>query len=685
MSHPWWGKEVHGVDVSANRRKLSAGQFAVQRPLLHTESASEIAAELRRRRPNYTPEWIDPADGDAGGALVELFATQLATVARRLNRLPDKALVEILDLAGIQPATERPSSALVQFNVAPAASESILLPKGFQVGARPATGSGDLVVFETQTNQFVAPTAIKKLIAAEQSSQRDITAANEDVTASFAPLGQDPQVGDFMLLGLAVPQNQKLKESLSFGIRVAAVPGNPPPVSAGGVAPLPLPVSPVLRWEALVKSQFVQMEVVGDETSNLWRSGIVTLRLPPGFTPRPYLGDETLFWLRLRLIHGSFEKPPQLSFIRVNMARVQAVRTIGQEVLKPIDDPTSNRMQLKNTPVLAKSLVLEVDQSVLSDDDDSNQRPAASRWKEVDELFSYGPTDQVFTLDSSTGIVTFGDGKHGSTVPAGFRNVRAAEYKVCSGAESAVGSDEITTLLKSAPFVTGVTNPLPASGGVGGESELDVIRRGPETIRSRHRSVTIADYAIMARFAPGADIRKAHALSGYHPQFPGQPIPGVVGILVVPQVEEEGPPVPDEQALRAVSQFLTANVAPIGVEVVAAAPTYRFIRAEVGFIADRGGNLGEIMQQISDELDRYLHPLTGGNDAEGWPFGGTLFYAELLQRLLNRIDRIRAIPRLRLIVNGVPQKRCGDIALTQTELLWPLSHQVIPMESEETP
>jgi len=388
-----------------------------------------------------------------------------------------------------------------------------------------------------------------------------------------------------------------------------------------------------------------------------------------------------LYWLRLRLVLGGFAKPPQLSFIRLNMVRVDAVRTFRDEVIEPIGDPNSNRMQLKNRPVVPGTLVVEVQESLLSGSGESGQ-PRVSQWQEVDELFSFGSTDKVFAVDPVTGVVTFGDGKNGAVVPPGFRNVRAAEYKVGRGAASAVSEEEISNLLNSAPFVTGVSNPLPASGGVDREQQLEAIRRGPETIRSGRRSVTVADYAILARFAPGADVRKAHAISGYHPQFPGESLPGVVGVLVVPDITEEGPPIPDEQALRAVSRYLSRNVAPAGVEVVAGAPSYRFVRAEVGFVAGRGGDPGEITRSLSLELGQYLDPLTGGNEGEGWPFGGTLFFPELLQRLLGRIKDVRAIPRLRLILDGVPQSSCADVELKSTELFWPVNHQIFPLESE---
>ena len=393
MSQPWWGQEVRAADVAAKARKLVGGEFDVKRPQLHTQSASDITAELRQCRPHFTPDWLDPPDRDAGGALVELFATQLATVARRLNRLPDKTLVDFLDLAGIQMAAARPSSALIEFTISDAVREPVPIQKGFQVGARPATGSGDLVVFETQANQTIVPAKITKLLTATRATQRDITTANEDVTANFAPLGEKPEIGDAMLIGLAAPPNVNLKETISFGIRVAAAPGNPPPVSAGGVAPVPLPVAPVLSWEALLDSQFQPVEVIRDETSNLWRSGIVILRVPPGFKARQHIGDEPLYWLRLRLIYGNFEKPPQLSFVRINMARVDAVHTVRDEVLEPIDDPTSNRMQLKNVPVVPKRLVIEVNESVLVDEEKkkSSARPAMDRSRRAVFLRSERP------------------------------------------------------------------------------------------------------------------------------------------------------------------------------------------------------------------------------------------------------------------------------------------------------
>lgn len=44
---------------------------------------------------------------------------------------------------------------------------------------------------------------------------------------------------------------------------------------------------------------------------------------------------------------------------------------------------------------------------------------SGTAWTQVDDLAAAGPGDKVFTLDNSTGLITFGDGRHGAVPPAG--------------------------------------------------------------------------------------------------------------------------------------------------------------------------------------------------------------------------------------------------------------------------
>ena len=153
--------------------------------------------------------------------------------------------------------------------------------------------------------------------------------------------------------------------------------------------------------------------------------------------------------------------------------------------------------------------------------------------------------------------MTFGDGVNGRRVPAGFRNVVALLYRVGGGSAGGVDAGAVRTMLTSVPFVTGVTNPLAASGGTDVEPVERVLRRGPKEIRARGRAVTVADYELLAVSAPGAQIARAHAVAGLHPSHPGPPMPGIVGVFVVPPDRGEGPPTPDEGSLRNVAKYLS--------------------------------------------------------------------------------------------------------------------------------
>ena len=697
MSEPWWGKEA---GPKPKVRLVPAPGSTVQQPELLPASRKTVSDEIRARIKGYTPEWTNFSTHDAGAALVQLFGEQMEPVIERLNLLPNKSLIEFLNITGANNLAATPAEAMLEFTIADGAPGSVLVPRGFQVSAPPATGEGDPVVFETEFDLYGAPSKIEKIFVQEGGAFTEI-----DASETYRPFGDRPIPGRALLLGLAgevAPTN-----FLSLGIGIAAVAGTPPPASTGGIDPVPVASGPMLRWEILDGATYEVAEVVRDETGGLFRSGIVELNLPRRWRPgRPEGLEEevetNLRWLRLRIMFGQFDENLRFSFVKLNMTRAIAARTIFDEILDPVPDSQNRQMRVSQTPVIPGSLILEVDdggfespldvpgigeESAADEETDVPGVEAATgfvgrRWKQVDDLLDHGSDDEVYTLDAEGGVVTFGDGINGKALPQGFRHVRAARYRVGGGAAGAVAADEITTMLSSAAFVSAVTNPMPASGGMDRESEANAIRRGPQEFRARGRAVTVADYALMALRAPGAQIIRAHAVSGFHPSLPGRPIPGVVGVFVVPPDRGEGPPTPDENALRAVSKHLTSQLAPLGVEVVVAAPRYHKIRAVAGVVIDPAVDSSETIRRLIKELNTYLHPLTGGEDGQGWPFGATLQYSVLVRRLLARTRGLLAVSTLNFIVDGLRTLGCADVVPSPNALFWPEVHDVIMRDSE---
>jgi len=692
VSEIWWGKEfIPGSEPRRARLRRREGSLAPE-PELAPATRRDVVAELRSRIRNFTPEWSNLQPSDAGVALLGLFGEQIEPVLERLNRIPEKALIEFLSMAGIQPLQATPAEALLEFSVSDSAPRSIMVSRGFQIGAAPAGGQGDRVVFETQRDLMAAPAKIKEIQIQLESLFRSHDPEATGDESRFLPFGDRPGRRRGLFIGLSGEVTPG--PTISLGIRVASPPGAPPPVTSGGLAPLPVPPAPLLEWSILDGDSYESAEVVADETGGLMHSGVIELSVPRQWRrgrPAGLPGDPDLRWLRLRIAFGQYSKPPELSSIRLNMVRALAARTIFNEVLLPVPNSRNRRMRLSQTPVLPDTLIIEIDDGgfTISNEPEANAPPINNdadqpvagtsktrRWRQVDDLAQFGPEDEVYVLDSLSGIVTFGDGVRGAQVPQGFRNVRAARYSVGGGKSGAVEAEAISTLLSSAPFVAKVTNPWPATGGTDREERAQSMLRGPQEIRARSRAVTVADYALLAKSVTGAKVERAFAVSGLHPAFQGRPIPGVVAIFVVPPDRGEGPPTPSEDELRAVSTHLTRTAAPAGVDVVAAAPRYHTIRIETAIVIRNGADSGDAVRRAQQSLDAFLHPLTGGDGGTGWPFGGVLQYLALVRRLTSENDII-AVSSLNIIADGIRISACRDFVPEPYSLFWPEVHQIV--------
>ncbi|HEX5062212.1 MAG TPA: baseplate J/gp47 family protein, partial [Kofleriaceae bacterium] len=193
------------------------------------------------------------------------------------------------------------------------------------------------------------------------------------------------------------------------------------------------------------------------------------------------------------------------------------------------------------------------------------------------------------------------------------------------------------------------------------------------------RAVAVADYEVLARRAPGADIRRARAIGGLHPRFIGTRIPGVVGVFVVGAARDDGqPPIPTEATLHAVSDYLS-SWAPRGAEVVAVAPTFHSVRVEASFELAARVDVTETIHDVSRKVDRWFDPVNGA-DGEGWPFGGTIYADALIRFLLRELTgRGLAVPRLLFVVVGVRSRHCVNVPIPEHDLLWPAPHELVAL------
>jgi hypothetical protein len=133
-------------------------------------------------------------------------------------------------------------------------------------------------------------------------------------------------------------------------------------------------------------------------------------------------------------------------------------------------------------------------------------------WTEVNSLYNQAPSAQVFdvmNLPNGAAVVGFGDGVEGAPLPTGQSNI-IANYRVGIGSAGNVSAGQITTLVDRPLGVSGVSNPMPSTGGQDPQTVSGIRANAPLSVLTLGRAVSIDDYQNLA--ASFAGIAQAYAL-----------------------------------------------------------------------------------------------------------------------------------------------------------------------------
>lgn len=138
------------------------------------------------------------------------------------------------------------------------------------------------------------------------------------------------------------------------------------------------------------------------------------------------------------------------------------------------------------------------------------------QWHLVDRLRQLGPDGRGYVLsedESGRATLKFGDGRTGLRVPAGRNNVQAT-YRSGGGMSGNLTARRIDRLRSRPLGVTGVVNPVAASGGSDPESTADLRRRASSGLSALGRVVALADYEDIALEEPELAKARAQAVQG---------------------------------------------------------------------------------------------------------------------------------------------------------------------------
>jgi predicted phage baseplate assembly protein len=128
---------------------------------------------------------------------------------------------------------------------------------------------------------------------------------------------------------------------------------------------------------------------------------------------------------------------------------------------------------------------------------------------------------------------------------------------------------------------------------------------------------------------------------------------GEVRILVVPSCDGDEfgrlrfeQLVPDDETLERVTRYLDERRV-VGSRISVEPPTYQGITVVARIKPRTGSRRAEVEQAAIAALYRYYHPIIGGPQGTGWPFGRPIHVGEVYA-VLQRLDSVEYIEDARL-------------------------------------
>ncbi|HEV7648644.1 MAG TPA: putative baseplate assembly protein [Actinophytocola sp.] len=584
-------------------------------PSLDDRRYSDLVEAALRLRDRYCPEWTSTEPGDPGVALIEIFAYLVDQLVYRLNQVPDRLYSEFLNLVGVHRRAASVATARVDFML-DAPGQTVRVPAGTPVST--VAGDAGPVEFVTVEQAVARPVSLRWVEDADETEGGKATST----VPARATEGSWVEV----VLGEAGP-NSLVRIELDVE-----------------------PAGATLEWQCSSKGGWSDVEA---ESVPADRPAVLVDTGPD------WAADGDRHKLRVRPVLAAPAKKSIEYAITVHDALgagvsidVQHASLVPGEDLGVGNGRPRQRLRTRRAPVLP---------------DLHRVRVAGSEWKAVDSLVGSVAGDRHYELDRDTGEVLFGDGTHGAIPPEDAEIT--IDYLTGGGAAGNVAAGAIVVLREAIAHVARVHNRWPATGGMDAEAVEDVRMRAPALLHSGWRAVSADDFERLAGLA-SQRVARASCLAE----------PGVARVVVVPHPEGVGDDesfasmLPGDPVFDEVVEFLDERRA-VGVRLVVEPPEYQGVRVVATLTRADDEEPAELVhERAATAIRTYLHPVRGGRDGQGWPFGRPVVAGELFGVLLD-------VPGVELVdeVNLYPWDPVTDQAGEKTErvelkpngLCWP--------------
>ncbi len=664
---------------------------------LDDRTYEDLLQECILRLPRYCPEWTNYNPSDPGITLLELFAWLTDQMLMRLNQVPRRNYITLLEMLGMRLKPPRPAQTELTFYLVSDLRDTYTIPRGVEAGTLRATTETE-IIFSTDEPLKIGNPEIKHLLGAEIAETRPQvlrdrllnfwSKQNQEWSGSeLALFAEQPEAGNCFYL--------VFEETAPLDGNVIALTVKGQQATPTGINPY----RPPRRWEAWngITWQSVLLREEDDDTQGFSFSELearggnplqgteIILHLPRVWAIAQF-GNYYGRWLRClctppQLSQPGYSQSPRIVGISARSIGgtipVSQCQTIENELLGVSDGTPGQTFSLKRRPVLARGDDEYI--TVISPEG------LPQRWQEVGDFGDSEAEDRHYLIDSLSGVVQFGpmvrepsqlkqamearvqyqtrreqapilpasslSVQYGMIPPRGSRIVMS-RYRTGGGWQGNVKAGRINSLKSAVPYVSRVINYRDAQGGTDAETIEQLTVQAPKVLRSRDRAVTPEDFEALAIRGGAGAVARSLCLPNSKP--------GMVELLLVPQpdltgIEQAKGIHPDQFHLslplvEKVTSFLDERRL-LGIEMQLQEPNYVGVSVQADIALEAQYQNPEarahILHKILVMLYKFLNPITGGVEGDGWVFGQPVYPTDIIP-LFQQIDEIRYLGAVQL-------------------------------------
>jgi hypothetical protein len=278
-------------------------------------------------------------------------------------------------------------------------------------------------------------------------------------------------------------------------------------------------------------------------------------------------------------------------------------------------------------------------------------------WEERESFADTKPDDRVFTVDRTSGLITFApavaqesDAVAASQVRTPWAAPGAGQmivvwYAGGGGEDGNVMPGALDSLKSPLPgrVQPSVTNAQPAAGGRSVETLANALQRGPRELHALRRAVTASDFELLAVRSGLIARARAFTLADLWVHA----TPGTVGVCLVPAIPAQARGDADERVTAALLAQFSTNSAremviatlderrPLGTQLSVEWTSYKPVGVAARLIIRRGDDASQAKQDALRRINQLLSPFPNDTSSTGWPFHRSLRASQIYDVLLD--------------------------------------------------